>query len=56
MLVSRFLKDETELKVQTKRLQFCNVDTVFLPLDTLPIDSIIHVDTLRQELPKLETE
>jgi len=37
-------------------IKFCNVDTVFLPLDTLPIDSIIHVDTLRQELPKLETE
>jgi len=37
-------------------IKFCKVDTVFLPLDTLPIDSIIHVDTLRQELPKLETE
>ena len=36
--------------------KFCTVDTVFLPLDTLRVDSLLNIDTLRQELPKLETE
>jgi len=36
--------------------KFCTVDTVFLSLDTLRVDSLLNIDTLRQELPKLETE
>jgi len=35
--------------------KFCTIDTVFLPLDTLRVDSLV-IDSLRQELPKLETE
>jgi hypothetical protein len=36
--------------------KFCTVDTVFLPLDTLRVGSLLNIDTLRQEIPKLETE
>jgi len=49
-------KVEEQYFIDSILTKFCTVDTVFLPLDTLRVDSLLNMDTLRQELPKLETE
>jgi len=49
-------KVEEQYFIDSILTKFCTVDTVFLPLDTLRVDSLLNIDTLRQELPKLETE
>jgi hypothetical protein len=49
-------KVEEQVFIDSILTKFCTVDTVFLPLDTLRVGSLLNIDTLRQELPKLETE
>lgn len=49
-------KVEEQYFIDSILTKFCTIDTVFLPLDTIRVDSTIHNDSLRQELPKLESE
>ena len=49
-------KVEEQYFIDSILTKFCTVDTVFLPLDTLRVGSLLNIDTLRQEIPKLETE
>ena len=49
-------KVEEQYFIDSILTKFCTIDTVFLPLDTIRVDSTVHDDSLRQEIPKLETE